>query len=92
MTGFMMIWPTRKAVPWAVRKRTALRVVSEYESLYYCEMDDPPGGAHHVRLNGGDGVEAVWPDYETAPPEVHGLLTGLHESAGTPAQGENASE
>lgn len=90
--NYLLIWPQNKEVPWVIRKVIPLRVLSDREALYYCEGDDPPGGARHVRLDGEDGVEFAWPIYETADPRAHGLLSGVYENAGTPAQEERASE
>ena len=89
---YLLVAPSGTEVPWAIKKATALCFLSETETLYFCEGDDPPGGARGVQLDGERGVIAHWPMYEMPPKEVIGLLTGLHESAGIPAQGENASE
>ena len=89
---YLLIAPQGSEVPWVISKSVPLCILSETEALFYCEGDDPPGGARGLQLGGERGVVAWWPMYEMPPKEVIGLLTGIHESAGIPAQGENASE
>ena len=45
------------------------------EMLYFCEGDDPPGGATYCKIDGEHGEVAAWPIWQGCPRAVHGLVT-----------------
>ena len=86
---YLFIGPQGATVPWVMKKSVPLCALSDTLALYYCEGDDPPGGAHGVQL---EQERYWWPIYETAPEAARGLLSGMYDNAGNPAQEERASE
>ena len=89
---YLLVAPQGSDVPWVIVKSVPLCVLSETEALFFCDGDDPPGGARGVQLDGERGVVCWWPMYEMPPREVIGLLTGLHDTAAAAATEERASE
>lgn len=91
---YLLLCPRGHLPEWAGReagREPTVRMLGDLKCgmvLYYCDGQDPPGGATGCIMDGEKGEVAWWPVWQAPPPPVYGLIS---ETGPDRAEGESGS-